>query len=136
MSHKADAVALSCMDFRFREAVQNFIQNELNIHAFDLKTDGGGVKKLVEEGPVRDWILSNFEIAFSLHGVDKVILINHQDCGAYGGSKAFGQSEEEFRFHEEQLKQASSLVSARYPDKKVEAYLALLTEPITFKKIQ
>lgn len=136
MSHKADAVVLSCMDFRFREAVQNFVKNELKLELFDYKSDGGAVKKIVEEGPVRDWILGNFEIAFSLHGVEKIVLINHIDCGAYGGSKAFGQSEEELRFHEEQLRQASSLISSRYPDKKIECYIALLTEPITFKKIE
>lgn len=123
------------MDFRFRAAIQDFVRNELKADLFDYKADGGGVKKIVEEGPVRDWIMSNFEIAFSLHGVDKVILINHTDCGAYGGSKAFGQSEEEFRFHEEQLKQAFSLISSRYPDKKVECYLAVLGDPITFKRI-
>ncbi len=135
MSHQAQAIVLSCIDFRFRKALQNFLENELSLQDYDLKTDGGGVKGLVEEGPVRDWILKNFEIAFNLHGANRIILINHQDCGAYGGSATFGKSEEELRFHQEQLLQAASLLRSLYPDKQIEAYFALLTEPISIKKI-
>jgi hypothetical protein len=34
-------------------------------------------------------------LAVSLHGIDAVILVNHEDCGAYGGRQAFGSAEAE-----------------------------------------
>lgn len=137
MSHPAQAIALTCIDFRFRKALHEFFENELSIYDIDHKADGGGVKMLNQEGPVRDWIFQNFDIAFNLHGVNRVILVNHQDCGAYGGSKAFTSPEDEISQQELQLRQASSIINAKYPDKQVEAYLALIDSDskVSFKKV-
>ncbi|MDP4000863.1 MAG: hypothetical protein Q8P83_01345 [bacterium] len=135
MSHKAQAIVLSCIDFRFRKDLQNFLEEDLKLNEFDHKTDGGSVKQLITEGPVSDWILANFEIAFDLHGVQRIILINHQDCGAYGGSKKFTSFDDELTFQRDQLNQAVSFLSEKYPDKIIEAYFAQLSEPINFEKI-
>jgi hypothetical protein len=137
MSHTAQAVALTCIDFRFREALHKFFEDELNLYAVDHKTDGGGVKMIVEEGPIREWIFKNFEISFDLHNVNRVILINHQDCGAYGGSASFPNLEEEIKAQEIQLRHGVSAVHAKYPDKQVEAYLALIDSDnnVSFKKV-
>ena len=137
MSHKAQALVQTCIDFRFRTALNDYLENELNLHSVDIKSDGGGVKKIVEEGPVREWIFTNYQIAFDLHGVERVILINHQDCGAYGGSKAHASLEEELRSHEVQLRHAVSVIRAKFPDKQIEAYLALisLNNEVSFQKV-
>ena len=139
MSHKkAQAIIQTCIDFRFRKALNDFIENELNLYDVDLKTDGGGVKKIVEEGPIRDWIFANYQIAFDLHGVERVILINHQDCGAYGGSQAFQGEEDEIAKHEIQLRHATSVIRAKFPTKQIEAYLALINSDgeVSFKKVE
>jgi hypothetical protein len=137
MSHKAQAIVQTCIDFRFRTALNDFIENELNLHSVDLKTDGGGVKKIVEEGPIREWIFANYQIAFDLHGVEHVILINHQDCGAYGGSKAFENLDKEIQAQEIQLRHGVSVVRSKFPDKQIEAYLALIDPEgkVSFKKV-
>jgi hypothetical protein len=137
MPHKAQAIVHTCIDFRFRKALNDFIENELNLHSVDLKTDGGGVKKIFEEGPIREWIFQNFQIAFDLHGVERVVLINHQDCGAYGGTKAFQSLEEELRNHEIQLRHSVSVVRAKFPSKQVDAYLALISADgeVSFKQV-
>ena len=135
MAHKAQAIILTCIDFRFRHPVQELIEKELNLTDFDLKGDAGGAKQLLGDSPVKDWILKNFQVAFDLHDVNRVILINHTDCGAYGGSKLHGSVEEEIKFHDDQLKQAVAVVRTRYPDKQVEAYLAVLDEPIKLQKV-
>jgi hypothetical protein len=135
MSHKAQAIALTCIDFRFRKALNDFFENELNIYDVDHMAQAGGAKMLVEEGPIRQWIFENFDIAFDKHDVNKVILINHQDCGAYGGSAAFAGLEDELGTQEMWLRHAVSVVHAKYPDKQVEAYLALLgdNDSVNFK---
>jgi hypothetical protein len=137
MSHKAQALVQTCIDFRFRKPLNDFLENELNLHSVDIKTDGGGIKKVVEEGPIREWIFANFQIAFDLHGVERIILINHQDCGAYGGSKAFKDLNEELENHEIQLRHAVSVVRAKFPEKQIEAYMALINGEgvVSFKKI-
>jgi hypothetical protein len=137
MSHQAQAIALTCIDFRFRKALQNFFENELNLYAIDHMAQGGGAKMVVEEGPIREWVFANFDIAFNKHAVNRVILINHQDCGAYGGSDAFNGLEDEIAKQEIQLRHGVSVVQSKYPDKQVEAYLALLGEgdSIEFKKV-
>jgi hypothetical protein len=137
MSHKAQALIQTCIDFRFRKALNDFIENDLNLHSVDIKTDGGGIKKIVEEGPIREWLFANYQIAFDLHAVDRVILINHQDCGAYGGSKAFPSLEKELEAHEIQLRHAVSVIRAKFPDKQIEAYMALISTEnvVSFKKV-
>lgn len=137
MSHTAQAIALTCIDFRFRKALHEFLENELNVYAVDHMAQGGGAKMLIEEGPIREWIFTNFDIAFTKHAVNRVILINHQDCGAYGGSAAFSGLEDELAKQEMWLRHGVSVVQSKYPDKQVEAYLALLgdQDQVTFKKV-
>jgi hypothetical protein len=137
MSHKAQALVQTCIDFRFRKPLNEFLENELGLHRVDIKTDGGGVKKIVEEGPIRDWVFTNHQIAFDLHGVDRVILINHQDCGAYGGSKSFDGITHEIESHEGHLKNAASILTQKFPAKIIEAYFAMLMEDgsVKFKKV-
>lgn len=137
MSHKAQAIVQTCIDFRLRKPLQDFIENELNLYSVDLKTDDGGIKEIYEGGPIREWIFKNMEIAFNLHEVNRVILINHTDCGAYGGKGAFENEEKEPEQHEIQLRHAVSDVRAKFPTKDVEAYLALIADndTVTFKKV-
>jgi hypothetical protein len=137
MSHKAQALVQTCIDFRFRKGLNKFLEEELNLHSVDIKSDGGGVKKIVEGGLIREWIFANFQIAFDLHAVDRVILINHQDCGAYGGSKSFLGLEDEMAKQEIQLRHGVSVVRAKFPDKNIEAYLAILSpeNEVSFKKV-
>lgn len=137
MSHQAQAIALTCIDFRFRKAIQDFFENELNIYSVDHMAQGGGAKMLLEEGPIRQWIFDNFDIAFNKHNVNRVILINHQDCGAYGGSESFAGPEDEVAKQEIQLRHGVSVVQSKYPNKQVEAYLALMDKDnqISFKKV-
>lgn len=137
MSHQAEAVALTCIDYRFRKAIHEFFDKELGLDRVDHKSDAGGVKQIVEKGETGDWIFANFDIAFNLHGVNKVIIMNHQDCGAYGGSKAFPSKDEEIKFQESQLRQASEFIKDKYPEKSIEAYLALISDQqeVSFKKV-
>jgi len=81
--------------------------------------------------------ICNFDIAFNKHNVERVILINHQDCGAYGGSEAFNGLEDEVAKQEIQLRHAVSVVHSKYPDKQVDAYLAMLgdQDQVSFKKV-
>src|SRR3989344_2835211 len=110
MSHRAQAFVLCCIDFRFRTAVNAFVERTLNLQDWDIKTEVGGVKELLVKGPGQEAIIKSAEMSFRGHSVNRVILINHQDCGGYGGSQAFASPEAEFQFHSEELRKAAAWV--------------------------
>jgi len=61
-------------------------------------------------------ILDALELAIGLHGVSRLIIVDHVDCGAYGGSKQFDSAEEERRFHGERLHEAREVVADAQPE--------------------
>ena len=73
-----------------------------------------------------DTILGQIEIAERLHHIKKIILINHEDCGAYGES---GTAKK----HTEDLRNATAKIQQLYPDLEVQTYYLYLNG--TFEKI-
>jgi hypothetical protein len=52
------------------------------------------------------------------------MLVNHRDCGAYGGSDAFHSTEAERAQHENDLRRAAELLRKEFPDVAVELFFA------------
>ncbi len=107
-NHSCEAIIITCIDFRFQEFINNWILNNFPTKSFDRVAFAGGVKSL-------DIIMGQIEIAHRLHHIKKVILINHEDCGAYGEA---GTAEK----HAEDLKNAAEKIKQQYPDLTVETY--------------
>ena len=118
-SHKADAVIVTCIDFRFQEYINKWISEKFQPKTFDRVSFAGGVKSI-------DIILGQCEIAKRLHDIKKAVLINHEDCGAYGEA---GTPEK----HAEDLNSAKEIFSEKFPDLEVETYYLHLDG--TFEKI-
>ncbi|MBX4187315.1 MAG: hypothetical protein KW802_03620 [Candidatus Doudnabacteria bacterium] len=133
---QAQAFVQTCDDFEIQKPLQEFFENTLNLYAVDLKTDLGGIKEIFEGTPKRDWIFENLKQSVEKHNVERVILINHTNCAAYGGSDAFTSEEEEIHTHEIQLRHAVSDVKAKFPQLTVEAYLIILGKLDEPTKIQ
>lgn len=109
------ALILCCVDYRYIEAIQAFVKRKLDLATYDLKTDAGGVKVLLNrDRAVREWILSNVGLAYRRHGVRTAVLVHHEDCAAYGGSAAFKDRAKETAFHAQQLAIAASLLRASF----------------------
>jgi len=107
------ALILCCVDYRYIEAIQAFIKRRLGVATYNLKTDAGGTKALLDgNAGVRTWMLHNIRLAYQRHGVRTVVLVHHEDCAAYGGSAAFKDGAEETACHAQQLAMASSLLRA------------------------
>src|SRR3989338_7330776 len=59
------ALLLCCMDYRYIHAVLGFVERQLGIKVYNVKTDAGGTKALLNGDPsVRAWILSNVKLAY------------------------------------------------------------------------
>lgn len=135
---QAQAFVQTCDDFRIQKPLADFLENTLNLYATDLKTDMGGTKEIFDGSEKREWIFENIKASVEQHQINRVILVNHTDCAAYGGSDAFKTQEDEIHTHEIQLRHAVSDVKAKFPKMEVEAYLMVLggiDEPITINKV-
>lgn len=106
--HHAKAIVITCIDFRLQDAINNWISENFPPRTFDRVAFAGGVKNL-------DIILGQIDIAVRLHHIWKVILINHEDCGAYGET---GTSEK----HAQDLKIAKKKIKELYPDLKIDLF--------------
>ncbi|MBI4036075.1 hypothetical protein HY383_03920 [Candidatus Daviesbacteria bacterium] len=118
--HNCEAVIVTCIDFRFQEYINNWISENVTPKSFDRVALAGGVFDF-------GYVLKQVEISKRLHHIKKVILVNHEDCGAYGES---GTAQK----HAEDLKDAASKIKQQYPDLEVDLYYLHLDgtfEPIT-----
>lgn len=112
MSHECEAIVVACIDFRFQRFLDNWLANRLGHGNYDRVGIAGGVKNL-------DVGMSQIELAIDLHHIRRVVLINHEDCGAYGDE---GTRER----HEADLKAARQHILRKYPHVEVETYFAKL----------
>lgn len=137
--HSCEAVVLACIDFRFWRETVKFVEEELGIKAYDFPKLPGAAKAINDCQGEADVPMECIGVPFNLHHASKIVIVNHTDCGAYGGSKQFeGDADAEQKFHEEQLKSAKEKILVQYPGKEVVlAYAKLVDggEAIEFLKI-
>lgn len=117
--HSCEAIIVTCIDFRFQPFINKWIAENFHPKTYDRVAFAGGVHDF-------DTILHQIEISKRLHHIKKVILINHEDCGAYGEE---GNDEK----HSEDLKNAAGGVKAQFEDMEVESYYLHLDG--TFEKV-
>jgi carbonic anhydrase len=122
-----EGVIITCEDFRLhqrcdgRDYVAQFIKS-LGEDC-DLITRGGGVKDLAEHCGDEGSVLRDCGISVNLHHAERIYLINHQDCGAYG---SFSSPKEEKEKHVEDLEEARNFLSERFPNARIRIYYAEL----------
>lgn len=114
-------LVIHCIDFRFRHQIADWIAENLNDQA-DLVAIAGVSKALNDEAS-RDVVLYQIEIANKLHDMTRVHLMDHVDCGAYGGSKSYSDKAAEVAMHQEELKKAAQIVKAKLPSLTVKTYV-------------
>jgi Zn-finger nucleic acid-binding protein len=138
-AHSCDAVVLACIDFRFWKETMKFVEEELGIKSYDFPKLPGSAKAINECQNEIDVPMKCVGVPCDLHHVEKIVIVNHADCGAYGGSKEFkGDLDAEQKFHEGELKKAKEKILKYYPDKEVVLVYAKLVdkgENIEFMKV-
>jgi carbonic anhydrase len=108
MVHKADAVVVACIDWRFQQYLRRWTDENLPEKTFDFIGFAGATKNL-------ETILGQIDISVRLHQIKQVALIHHEDCGAYG-------TESTPERHSQDLAKAKTAVLTKYPDLKVDCY--------------
>lgn len=117
--HHAEAVVLSCIDFRFTPFLRDIIERTLGISQFDLIQLAGGAKNLAS--PDSDAraavVLEDLSLALRAHDTSIIVLVNHQQCGKYAeAGKRFNNLSEERAFHAEELTKAAYRIRREFPN--------------------
>ncbi len=106
--HITEAIVVHCIDFRFQKYLDAWLLERLGHGNYDRVSLAGSVFDFYS-------VLRQVEISDRLHKIKKVILINHEDCGAYG-------SEGNYARHKSDLEEAERKLDALFPHLDVEIY--------------
>ena len=126
--HMCEAVVLHCIDFRFRNMLGEYLRKRFP-EGYDLVSVAGSVKRLVLDPLEHNFVLDQIRVSNKLHEPKTIVLIQHEDCGAYGGSKAFADFQEELDTQKSELEKAETLLKEQF-SQNVEKYLARLSGEI------
>lgn len=117
------ALIICCKDYRYIQATQRFVRGRLKVRWYDLKATAGGLCALMDSPPmVRRWIFKDVRLVYQLHGVRRMIIVQHQDCAAYGGAARFPHPMAERQFHALQFRRAQRYLQRRLPGVRVEGF--------------
>jgi carbonic anhydrase len=120
-NHSCPAVVVHCMDWRFRIFLNHWLEERFP-EGWDTIALAGAVKPLIEDGAIDNMELKQLQLADKLHAPGKIVLIQHEDCGAYGGSVAFSGPEAEREYQRGQLKIAVELLQEYFPAARIETH--------------
>ncbi|KKO20585.1 MAG: hypothetical protein DCC43_03130 [Candidatus Brocadia sp.] len=146
VSHDASAISdcdtllITCIDYRFAVANQDFANDTLGLRDnYDHISIPGSIYNLVNP-ETRSLLFSKFALSVRMHLIKRVVIVSHRDCGAYGGSVAFGSEIAEYETLTADLKTSRGLFLEKYPTLKVESFLESLEKEgdqtkVKFEKI-
>src|ERR1043166_8829799 len=115
--YRADACVVSCFDARFELVTRKFLKKRGIWWADPLKI-AGGAKAFASpaEESERSFALGQVRTSMRLHGTNRVMLMVHTDCGAYGGLQAFGgNAAQEAAHNESELGKAVEFLKGNLP---------------------
>ena len=128
-------MVLSCIDPRFQHLVQNHLQKKKLIGKYSAFTIAGAAVG-VTHNKFKQWhktFYDNLGTSIQLHKIEKLIVINHKDCGAAkiaNGNKEFSPDNEK-KIHKESFLKIKKQIKKKFPKLKVEFNLISLDSKIT-----
>ena len=120
-----DAAVLWCFDNRFELGFRKFLKRIGVLRSDPIKI-AGGAKCLASPGNEsdREFVLDQIRTSMRLHGTQRVLLMVHSDCGAYGGlAEGFhGDAQAEAAHHKQELHRAAASLSEAIPGLEIQGY--------------
>jgi hypothetical protein len=130
-SGKYEAMILSCIDPRFQDLVSKYSTSRKLTGKYSQFTIAGAAIGVVAPA-FKDWhktFWDNLGASIQLHSIEKVIAINHRDCGAAKiayGDAAVANAAAETKTHREAAAEFRKQLAARHPTLGVETGLMAL----------
>ncbi len=140
MKLKFKAMVLSCIDPRFQHLVYNYLMKKKLIGKYSAFTIAGAAVG-VTHNKFKQWhktFYENLAISIKLHKIEKLIVINHEDCGA---AKIANQKQEfntfnEMKIHLGSFTKIKKIIKRKFPKLKIEFYFMSLDKKVKkFNKI-
>ena len=114
--HECPLAVIKCVDWRFRQSDQEFIEKGLGFAHFDLYAWPGSGKEIINgNGFKKTFVDKIVQVSKNLHQIKKILLLWHHDCGAYGGFKAFASAGAEEEQYQKDLRAAKDMLAAELP---------------------
>jgi len=123
--YHCDAVVVACFDHRFDLVLRKFLKRIRVVNPDPIIVAGGAKSLASPEHPSdRDFLIDQIQKSIRLHGTDRVILLLHSDCGAYGGLHQSFRDDEvaEVAHHRDELRRAYGILKSIFPHLAVECY--------------
>jgi carbonic anhydrase len=126
-----DALLLSCMDYRLVTATGSYMTKRGLRGKYDhVVLAGASLGAITDKFP--DWnktFWQHLDVAIDLHHVQRAIVLDHRDCGAYKvilGEDCCKEPAKERAVHAEKLKELRTQINAKHPKLGVELLLMSL----------
>ena len=131
---KYEAMVLSCIDPRFQTKVYKYLKNKKLTGKYSSFTiAGAGVG--VTHKKFKNWqstFLENLSTSIKIHKIKKLIVINHEDCGAakiINGKKTFDNFHET-KIHKSSFTKIKKRFKNKYPNLNIETILISLNKTV------
>lgn len=106
--HTCNGFVVACIDFRFQKFIKKWLEENFKDKTYDYVGFAGSTKNL-------DTIIGQLDISVRLHHISEVVLIHHEECGAYGTESTHDR-------HADDLNIARKQILVKYPQLKVNLY--------------
>ena len=103
-----DALVVHCMDYRLQKFLNPWILQRFGADNFDIISLAGGVHDY-------EMVLKYVQLAVQVHSIKQVVLINHEDCRAYGRDGTYKR-------HKHDLMDAEQKIEVLFSDLEVETF--------------
>ena len=120
---KYEAMVLSCMDPRFQPKVYKYLKTKKLTGKYSAFTIAGAAIGVTHK-KFKKWhstFIDNLSTSIKLHKIKKIIVINHEDCGAakiVNGKKKLNSIIEN-KIHKESFKKIKKILNSRFPTLKI-----------------
>ena len=127
MNNKYKAMVLSCIDPRFQHKVSSYLRRRKLRGKYSSFTIAGAAVGITNKN-FKKWqktFIENLETSIQIHKINKLIVINHKDCGAaklVNGKKQFNEFNEN-KIHEESFKKLKKILNNKFPKLYYEFFL-------------
>lgn len=108
ISPKTDNMVITCMDRRFLRAARQILKENYGV---DIEASARLAKAGASLAVVDEVLIPDIQKSHKLHDIKNVYVVDHTDCGGFGGLEAFGNDEEkEIQKHFESLDEAKDTI--------------------------
>lgn len=115
--HHADAMVLCCMDFRLRDNMSCHLDLKGYKNKYDEVIAAGaslGYNGLAEYVNWNTYIDQHISLAYDLHGISEIIIVEHEKCGAYEVEYGELTPEQEFDHHVDNVTICGNVLWEKY----------------------